>query len=139
MSRELFEDEIVCVICGKHPIGDRTLTEKQYFTYPHVQLTLLTPWQSAVDATLAKKTQQRRITLRVPYYGAAVLAVSGTDLIATMPRRAAEMYAERVRIVAFPFKIRRIRYLIAWHPTTNAEPALVWFREQLADVFTELR
>jgi DNA-binding transcriptional LysR family regulator len=105
-----------------------------------VLLTLLNPWQSAVDAALGKKLQQRRIGLRVPYYGAAVLAVRGTDMIATMPRRPAETYAQvaRVRIVAHPFNVPRIRYLIAWHPSTNAEPALVWFRQQLADIATKL-
>ena len=134
LSRDLFEDDIVCVICEKHPIGDRPLTDTQYLAYPHVLLTLLNPWQSSVDAALGKKLRQRRVSLRVPYYGAAVLAVAGTDLIATMPRRPAEMYARaaRVRIVPHPFDVARVRYVIAWHPTTNADPALMWFREQLA-------
>jgi hypothetical protein len=38
-----------------------------------------------------------------------------------------------------PFKVARLRYLIAWHPSTNEEAALVWFREQLVDIFTKLR
>jgi DNA-binding transcriptional LysR family regulator len=141
LFQELIHDDIVCVVCEKHPIGNRPLTEKKYLDYPHVLLTLLNPWQSVVDAALGKKLQQRRIGLRVPYYGAAVLAVPGTDLIATMPRRTTENYthAARVRIVAHPFNVRRLRYLMAWHPSTNAEPALMWFREQLVDIFTERR
>jgi DNA-binding transcriptional LysR family regulator len=61
-------------------------------------------------------------------------------MIATMPRRSAEMYAQaaQVRIVAHPFNVPRIHYLIAWHPSTNGEPALVWFREQLADIATKM-
>jgi DNA-binding transcriptional LysR family regulator len=55
LSQELLQDDVVCVICKKHPIGDRAMTQKQYLTYPHVLLThvLLTlknPTQSAVDA-----------------------------------------------------------------------------------------
>jgi DNA-binding transcriptional LysR family regulator len=90
---------------------------------------------------LAKNQRHRRIGLRVPYFGTAVLAVRDTDLIATMPRRTAEIYARaaRARIVPFPFKIGPISYLMAWHPSTDAEPALMWFREQLVDIFTELR
>jgi len=141
LFQELLEDEIVCVICEHHPIGKRPMTEELYLAYPHVLLTLLNPWRSAVDGALAKKLQHRRIGLRVPYFGAAVLAVRGTDLIATMPRRAAEIYARsgKARIVPLPFKVPRLRYLLAWHPSTNDEPALVWFREQLAGIFTELR
>jgi DNA-binding transcriptional LysR family regulator len=92
-------------------------------------------------SSLRKNNQQRRIGLRVPYFGAAVLAVPDTDLIATLPRRSAEIYAGAagVRITPFPFKIAQLRYLIAWHPSTNEEPALVWFREQLVQIFTKLR
>jgi DNA-binding transcriptional LysR family regulator len=139
LSRELVEDDIICVLCERHPNGRRPLTKEAYLRYPHVLLTLFSPWGSIVDRVLAKNNQRRRIGLRVPYFGAAVLAVPGTDLIATLPRRSAEIYAgsASVRIVPFPFKIARLRYLIAWHPSTNEEPALVWFREQLVEVFTK--
>jgi DNA-binding transcriptional LysR family regulator len=141
LSRELLEDDIICVVCERHPSGKGPLTKETYLRYPHVLLTLFNPWGSIVDRVLAKNLQQRRIGLRVPYFGAAVLAVPGTDLIATLPRRSAEIYARsaRVRIMPLPFKVARLRYLIAWHPSTNEEPALVWFREQLVDIFTKLR
>jgi DNA-binding transcriptional LysR family regulator len=141
LSRELVEDDISCVLCERHPFGNRPLTKEAYLRYPHVLLTLFSPWGSIIDRVLASNNQQRRIGLRVPYFGAAVLAVPGTDLIATLPRRSAEIYAgsARVRITPFPFKIARLRYLVAWHPSTNEEPALVWFREQLVDIFTKLR
>ena len=141
LSRELVEDDIICVLCERHPIGNRPLTKEAYLRYPHVLLTLFSPWGSIVDRVLASNNQQRRIGLRVPYFGAAVLAVPGTDLIATLPRRSAEIYAgsARVRMTPFPFKIAQLRYLIAWHPSTNEEPALVWFREQLVQIFTKLR
>jgi DNA-binding transcriptional LysR family regulator len=141
LSRELIEDDIICVLCERHPIGNRPLTKETYLRYPHVLLTLFSPWGSIVDRVLAQNNQQRRIGLRVPYFGAAVLAVPGTDLIATLPRRSAEIYAASapVRMTPFPFKIAQLRYLIAWHPSTNEEPALVWFREQLVQIFTRRR
>src|SRR5262245_56236448 len=141
LVRELLEDDIICVVCERHPIGNRPLTKEAYLRYPHVLLTLFNPWGSIVDRVLAKNMQRRRIGLRVPYFGAAVLAVPGTDLIATLPRRSAEIYARsaRVRISPIPFKVPRLRYLIAWHPSTNEEPALVWFRAQLVDIFTKLQ
>jgi len=141
LARELVEDDIICVLCDRHPIGNRPLTKEAYLRYPHVLLTLFSHWGSIVDRVLANNNQRRRIGLRVPYFGAAVLAVPGTDLIATLPRRSAEIYASSapVRMTPFPFKIARLRYLIAWHPSTNEEPALVWFREQLVQTFTKPR
>ena len=139
LSQPLFEDDIVCILCEQHAIGSRPLTKDAYLRHPHVLLTLFNPWGAIVDTVLAKNLARRRIGLRVPYFGAAVLAVRGTDLIATLPRRAAEIYASMagVRIVPFPFNVPRLRYVIAWHPGTNDEPALAWFREQLVDVFTK--
>jgi DNA-binding transcriptional LysR family regulator len=75
--------------------------------------------------------------LRVPYLTAAVMAVEETPLIATMLRRAAELYAARakVAIVAFPFKLDPERFLMGWHPRMDAEPAHLWFRELIAAAF----
>jgi DNA-binding transcriptional LysR family regulator len=141
LSREIYDDDVVCVISTEHSIGDRPLTQKDYLEYPHVLVTLLNPWGRMVDEALGQQPHHIRIGMRVPYYGAAVLGVRDTDLIATLPRHAALRYAQadQVRILRFPFKIAPIRYLYAWHPSTDNEPSLVWFRKQLVDVANQVR
>jgi hypothetical protein len=36
-----------------------------------------------------------------------------------------------VRIVEPPHEIKGFSYFMAWHPRLTAEPAHIWFREQL--------
>jgi len=129
LSRTVVEDEFVCVVCKKHPFGN-PLTLDTYLDHSHVKITNLGA-QHLIDDHLAALGHERRIGLRVPYFGTAVLAVAGTPFIATLPRRAAEYYADRrlVRVTEPPFKLERLRYVMAWHPRVDADPAQKWFRE----------
>jgi DNA-binding transcriptional LysR family regulator len=133
-SQVLLEDEIVCVMCAGHPLANGHMTREHYFQYPHVLLTLTGAGRDPFDDMLATMAKKRTIGLRVAYVGAAVMAVQGTSLIATMPRRGAEFYAGRanVAIVRAPFDFAPLRYVMAWHPRMDAEPAHVWFRSLIA-------
>ncbi len=139
-SQVLLCDEVVCVVCARHPLAKGRMTRQRYFQYPHVLLTLTSMASDPYNQMLATMDTQRAIGLRAAYLGAAVTAVEGTHLIATMPRRAAEHYAGRakVAIVPAPFAFEPIRYVMAWHPRLNAEPAHVWFRQLIAGVAREL-
>src|SRR5690242_6355979 len=44
LFQELLEDEIICALCERHPIGSGPLTKEAYLRYPHVLLTLFNPW-----------------------------------------------------------------------------------------------
>ena len=114
LFQELLEDDIICALCGRHPDRGRTADKKTRICV--IRMSCLRSsilGCSIVDTVLAKNRQQRRVGLRVPYFGAAVWRSRDTDLIATLPRRAAEIYAREaeVRIAPFPFKIPRLRYL----------------------------
>jgi DNA-binding transcriptional LysR family regulator len=138
-SQIVVEDEFVCVLSLDHPLGAGVLTQDAYLASPHVKITNLGA-QHTIDDHLAVLGFERRIGLRVPHFGTAVLAVAGTPLIATMPRRAAEYYADdtRVRIVPPPFDLSRLRYLMAWHPRMEADPAQRWFRALLLGTMKEI-
>jgi DNA-binding transcriptional LysR family regulator len=140
LSEQLLASEMVCVVCAKHPIGNRRLTLESYLSYPHVYINVMGSRPTIVDAALNASGHRRRIGLRVPYFGSSIVAVQNTSLIATVPRIAAEQYTReaRVRILPSPFKFEPVRILMAWHPSTDGEPALQWFRAQVRDVAGQL-
>lgn len=140
LSQELLDDQITCVMCDAHPLGKRALTKEIYLAYPHVILPFDDVWQSAIATPLTNQLRVRRAGLYMPFYGAAVTAIEGTELIVTMPRRIAETFkmTAPLRIEPFPFSVDPIRYLIAWHPSSDQQPALVWFRAQVAKAFKEI-
>jgi DNA-binding transcriptional LysR family regulator len=136
----LLEDGLVCVVCRGHPLAKGRMTPDRYFKFPHVIITLMSAERDLTDESLAALGKQRRIGLRVPYLAAAVMAVKDTPLIATMPRRVAELYAVRaeVAIIPAPFKVDPVPYVMAWHPRVDAEPAHVWLRKLIADTARDL-
>ncbi|MFM9846506.1 MAG: LysR family transcriptional regulator [Hyphomicrobiaceae bacterium] len=140
-SEEILRSEMVCVMSLDHPLAKRRLTMKSYLAYPHVRVSVMTSESTMVDEQLTAAGHHRRIGLRVPYFGSAVLAVENTELIATVPRMAAQQYMRElpVYIASPPFKFEPIRILMSWHPSTHREPALQWFRALVRDVGATLK
>jgi DNA-binding transcriptional LysR family regulator len=129
-SELLVEDRMVCVMSANHPIGEDEFTLEKYLAYPHVHVTVKAERQYSIAGQLAHHGARRHIALRVPYFGAAVLSVAGTQLIATVPHWATYSYRDNtsIRIVEPPVPLQRPRNLMAWHPRMNAAPAHKWFR-----------
>jgi DNA-binding transcriptional LysR family regulator len=76
---------------------------------------------------------KRRVALRLPFFVPAIFAIAQTDLIATVPRKLAQVTAAiaGVRVVEPPREIKAFPYFMTWHPRLSTEPAHAWFREQL--------
>jgi DNA-binding transcriptional LysR family regulator len=134
-SEEVLGSEMVCVMSAEHSLRGQRLTLTDYLAYSHVMVTVLQNQRTMVDQQLNAAGHYRQIGLRVPFFESAVAAVQNTMLIATLPRVAVEQHATkaRIRIVAPPFKFDPIRILMSWHPSTDGEPALQWFRDLVRD------
>jgi DNA-binding transcriptional LysR family regulator len=131
LSKQVLGTEMVCVLAADHPLGRKRLTLERYLSYPHVEVTAPHSERTLVENQLSAAGHRRNISLRVPYFGPAVLAIQNTNLIATLPKLAVEQYAAgaRVRVEPPPFKFTPIRILMSWHPSKAGEPAARWFRE----------
>lgn len=139
-SEEVLLSQMVCVMSADHPLARRRLTMESYLSYPHVMVTVLTAGRTMVDDQLFAAGHRRRIGLRVPYFGSAVLAVESAMMIATIPKIAAQQYARqvRVRMLEPPFAFDPIRILMSWHTSTDSEPPLRWFRGLVGEVARRL-
>ena len=136
ISVPFLDDELVCVMSPDHP-ATAHLTLERYLAHRHVLVTVAgSGTRGLIDRQLAAMGHQRKIGLRVPYFSAAVLAVEGTGLIATVPRQAAQAYLgnANIAIVKPPLRLEPLRYLLAWHPRVDADPAQQWFRSMLAGI-----
>jgi DNA-binding transcriptional LysR family regulator len=139
-TEQILETEEVCVLSANHPIPKGRLTLAQYLAYPHVRVAVLQGQMTMVEDQLTAAGHKRRVGIQVPYFDTAVMAVQDTTMIATVPRLAAEQYAHgaRVRIEPPPFKFMPIRILMRWHPSTDGDAALKWFRDLVRGVAHEL-
>ncbi|WP_157239185.1 LysR substrate-binding domain-containing protein [Catenuloplanes japonicus] len=99
---QLFTDDVVCVVDRDHPVRDRfSLTE--YVAARHVTVNVVSQEQPMIEHWPQNLGHNRIAAVRVTYFTAAVHAVRGTALVATLPRRLVEHQAEndpRLRMVA---------------------------------------
>ena len=93
-----------------------------------------------VDEALSRLGVQRNITMFTRHYQAAMLLAEQTDLIVTLPSKAALLQQNNPRVVIKnpPFEIPSIDLKMAWSPLLHHNPAHRWMRRIAADAATEL-
>jgi len=93
-----------------------------------------------VDEALTRLGEKRRITLFTRHYQAAMLLAEQTDLIVTLPSKAALLQQDNTRVVIKtpPFEIPPIDLKMAWSPLLHHNPAHRWMRQLTIDAASEV-
>jgi DNA-binding transcriptional LysR family regulator len=129
---QLFRDPFVVVARKGHPITAAPLTVEAYAACDHVLVSPRGDTSGALDRVLVDYGQRRRIALLVATYLAVPAALAASDLIATIPSRAATLIAAHAEIAILPLPVDFSATIsIAWHRRAASEPAQAWFREIL--------
>ena len=125
----LLEEEFVCVVDRNASYGTK-LTTAEYLEARHVAISIFGGVQTLPDQRLAASGLKRRAALTVPQFTAAVQAVIGTHLIATVPKRIAAREAgnKALKLLRTPKPISRFTYFMWWHPRMNSDAAHSWLR-----------
>lgn len=130
---QLFTDDLVCVVDRDHPVADR-FSVTDYVAARHVVVTVIGNEQPMIERWLQAVGHNRTAALRVGYFHAAFVAVPGTTLVATVPRRAAEVHAAaepRVRLVEAPEEFDAFPYGMVWHARLESDPMHRWLRDMV--------
>lgn len=137
---QVFTDDVVCVVADDHSAHDR-FSLADYVAARHVAVTVIHGDQPMIERWLDALGHSRRIALRVAHFTSALAVLPGTDLVASVPRRMAELHAEkdaRVRLVEAPERFDAIPYGMVWHPRLDADPMHAWLRGTLRAAALEL-
>jgi DNA-binding transcriptional LysR family regulator len=128
----IYEDSVVCVV-AKESSYPRRLTLKQYLDALHVRVGVLAGRQTIPEQRLAALGHKPTFAIEVPYFTAAIRCVQGTDLIATVPRRLAELdrHNPSVKFLQPPAQVNGFNYLMIWHPRLDTDAAHVWLRSMV--------
>lgn len=116
-----------------HPeLGER-LSLEQYLAQRHIVLGGPSNARPMIDLALSKRGLQRRIAVTVPHFISMPLMVQSTDMICTLPRRMAQLYADnfRLRLHAVPLRIPQFPVYLMWHESLDADAGHQWFRNHL--------
>ncbi len=133
---KLFQESFVCIARAGHPRLSRRPTLKQYLAEDHALISARGVTPGNVDDALEASGLTRRVALTLPHYLVAPTVVAHTDLILTLPRRVAALFARNRRLRMFmpPFPLRGFDVVMAFHPRSAREPSIQWFMQLLRGV-----
>lgn len=130
-SQTLLHDPFV-VMRKHHPLAGQPLSLEAYAAQRHILVSPRGDTSGAIDRILVDFGLRRRIALLVATYLAIPAALAASDLIATVPRRAAAQIAASAKIEILPLPIDFAATVsMAWHRRAAGDPAQSWFRSLL--------
>lgn len=134
--QRLYRDTMVCIVRAGHPAAQRGLTLARFLALRHALVTITGEGGGAVDAALAARGLARRIALRIPSFLAAPLVVAKSDLVVTLPRRAALHIASLAPVVLLepPLPIPAFDLSQLWHERQHADARHRWLRALVAEL-----
>lgn len=132
--------DFLCVMRKGHPLARKKLTLEQFAAAPQLLISQTGNPSGFVDEILETHGLKRRVAFTVPSFLLAPLILTGTDLIATLPYRLAEMFREMANLVTCepPFPQRQFPLAALWHRRLNRDPGHTWLRQTLVEVAAEV-
>ena len=129
LKRQLLVEERYVVVARKgHPALkeplERLLTRPQLHVAP----------RGGTEGTFERNTRTRRnVVLFTPHYLATPWMLATTDLLAAMPERVGQLFAQQFALALRPIPLptARIKVQQVWHPVRQDDPAHRWLREQV--------
>jgi DNA-binding transcriptional LysR family regulator len=139
-SETLFTESHVCIAWDQNKsIGDK-LTFDAYMAAHHVVARFGEERTPTIDSWVADSFEQKRIVdVSVMNFLAIPFHVIGTDRLATVHARSAEIYARAypLRILPLPFDVPPIAVALQWHKYNDGHPTLVWLRSLILEIGKE--
>lgn len=127
-TRRFHAEEYACLMDPSHPMAGKPLTVEDYFTLRHVLIDYGGGWKSAYLQELEAAGHRLEPTLTVPSPAGLAELLSGSNLVATVPRRLGARIADRLAMSDCPFR-GRFDLSVVWTARTNASAMHRWLRE----------
>jgi DNA-binding transcriptional LysR family regulator len=138
-QRRLFRQRYVVMFRRNHPVAKSPMSLRQVTELEHVRVVASNTGHGEVDGLLDAAGIQRRMRLAVPHFIAVGHILQSTDLIATVPERFAERCVQPfgLTISRHPAKLPEIAINLFWHARFNRDPANMWLRQLIVDLFAD--
>jgi DNA-binding transcriptional LysR family regulator len=134
-SERLYREDWICAVARQSKFGGR-LTLKQYLAAEHLIVSPFLSVQNIPDKQLAALGAKRRSFVRMPYFGAALSCLPGTELVLTLTNGMRHMVERNstLRLVKAPRELRPFHFLMVWHPRLATDARHTWLREAVRQV-----
>lgn len=140
-KRQLFRDSYVVLARKGHPKFKDGMTLAAFAEADHIVVAPRDTWLPwPLDAALARTKLKRNIRIRVPHYMLVPYVVADTDLVATIPARAAAYIKGKLPVDVFsvPLDVSSFKVEMTWDERHHHDPAHRWLRNLLFEIAKEL-
>ena len=129
--RTLLREHSVMVMARGTPADQMPSTEAAFLAAPQVVVTYGDSWRSRFLVEIAAAGKSLNQVMSIPGPAALPELLEGTDLVATLPSRLAEHFADRVQTAPCPFR-GEFEIDLTWTSRTHHAPMHIWLRDQIA-------
>jgi len=133
-SIRLWDDRNIVIARSGHPSIKRKFSVKMFAEAHHVAVFFKTEGPGLIDTLLAQQGLRRHQSVLVPDFSSVPHIVTGSDLIATIPEKFAQLYAHlNLKFLDVPIVMPPFRLAALWHERRESDPAHRWLREKLTE------
>jgi DNA-binding transcriptional LysR family regulator len=138
-QRRLFLQRYVCMFRRGHPLARNPMSLEDFCVMEHVGVVAANTGHGEVDNSLDRLGIKRRMRLVVPHFIAVGHILQSTDLIATVPERFALRCEVPFGLVSSPHPVNlpEIAINLFWHAKYNRDPANMWLRQLIVELFAD--
>lgn len=132
-SEPYFQDDYVVLVWDQNPLVGETLTEDIFYSLGHVTMRFVSHTPSFETWFMENQGKERRIAAVTGSFTALPFMLEGTDHIALLQRKMANIYAEflPLRILENPVKIPPLVEHLQWHRFAETDECLAWVRGEI--------
>jgi DNA-binding transcriptional LysR family regulator len=129
--RTLFTDDYVCIMDPENDLATNGIDLASFQSVPQVVVNYGGAFRSRFLVELERQGGQTNTVIEVPSPANIPDILTGTDMIATVPRQIAAVFGDQVASVECPVRAE-ISIDLHWTPRTHASAAHIWLRGQIA-------
>ncbi|MGF1777776.1 LysR family transcriptional regulator [Vibrio nomapromontoriensis] len=136
-SIHIGSDISVCLMKASHPLASQdTLSVDDLIGFSHIKVTGGGDKDSSTDLALKELGLSRHITLKVPFFSAAINRLVSSEHLMIVPKHIAVNLAKYWDITHKPLPIDTLahKYWLMWHPKYDSDSAHKWVREEVRAV-----
>lgn len=139
-SLALGTDRLMLVMRRGHPLASGPLKAADYARFTHAAVSIFGDGQTEVDAALAARGLSRTISLTTPHFSAALAMVAVSDSLTTLSEALSRRFADTFGLILRPSPLfpDPVTLTLVWDRLRSADPVLVWFRQRIAEVASEV-
>lgn len=137
-SRNLFEERYMCIAHKQHPRVQHRLSLEQYLQEKHAAIK--SSGHIEIDQKLKELGLKRNIMLELPHFSVLQDVVTSSELLVTLPSRAAKVYERNseVNVFELPFALKSFNVSANWYNHHDDLEARTWFIQSIQNIFQRL-